>query len=134
MGAQTRLFCKDKTLQPKALKGSCGLFLRKGETGRHVAMTALFPCGYSNRESFLPCADVWTGWLTWPSLRQGWGTKHFIFSPSFLYIIFKRKVFNILGLTLTLCQYNLDLTDVYLYLYWKKKKQNHFLLLAALRR
>lgn len=124
-------FARTKHCNQEFSKNSCGLFLRKGEAGRDVAMAALFLCGYSNRESFLRCADMWTGWLTWPSLRQGWRTEHFKFSPSFHYIIFKRQV-NILGLTLTLYQYNLDFTDVYFYLYWKKKKQNHFLLLAAL--
>lgn len=49
-------------------------------------------------------------------------------------MIFKRQVFNTLGLTQTLYQYNLDFADVYFYLYWKKKKQNHFLLVAALQR
>lgn len=85
-------------------------------------MAGLFPCGYSNRESFLPYADMWTGWLTWLSFRQGWETEKFTFSPSFHYIIFNKQVFNVLGLTLTLYQYNLDFTDLYFYLYWKNTK------------
>lgn len=66
-------------------------------------------------------------------ILKGLGTEQFTFSPSFHYIIFKRQVFNTLGLTPTLYQYNLDFGDVYFYLYWKKKKQNHFLLVAALK-
>lgn len=89
-------------------------------------MAAVFPYGYSNRENFLSHADV----VNMAFIKTGLEDRALYVFSSFHYIIFKRQVFNILGLTLTLYQWTW--TSLFFYWYWKKKKQNYFLLVAAL--
>lgn len=99
-----------------------------------MAVAAFFPHdhGDSKREGFLPHADVWMGWSTRTVGAGGPSTLHFF--PAFRSPILKREVGDIQGLTPTSHQYNLEFIDVHFYLYWKKKKQNEFLLIAALQR